>query len=857
MSTDDHREMQRAAGGTLGRLRDRRSALGTELEQALLRLLIVVAASVYLGWIVPRAPDTAPMLLAAAGLVWLAALGLLAMALLRPRPSAARRTFAIGCDTAAITVGLLIAGPLGPPLYPLYLLVALGNGLRFGPGPLYLATALSLLGFSVTASHSPYWSSQLPLSVGLLLGLALVPLYAATLLRYQRLRTERAEAAQQSHQLLLSDLTEELREPLHGITGMSDLLRETPLDQEQREYADAISRAAGTLMAMAGNLDDYARIERNQFDSSPIDFDLHTLLNGLLRTLRPRAQDKNLQMDLHVDPEMPYRLHGDAAHLRQILTNLVLDAVRLTRLGGVSVSASLHRDTDRQVQLRFEIEASCSTLAASNPTSLDPSPDAADAPLAPSSANGFRPRLAVAIARRLIVAMGGTVEPVTATARGSLIAFQLPFERQQGDPERDTGLERTRVLVISDEGSENLSRLQEWLRLWHAQTDIVETASAAFMRAEIEARRGDAYHAVVIDKPLIDLDTRQFARALRRVSLSSQTALVLITPPEQVAHRDSLLEAGYTCVLSSPVDKRLLFNALHSAPVAEPGRGASRVVELRSRMSPQHNAARARILIAEDNPTQQKFITRALNSAGHEVELVSNGEEALDALEVSDYDLVVIDMHLPVMDGVQAVKLFRFIHPDRTHMPFVMLTANTTADARMECEAAGIEHFVAKPVDAERLLGVVHELLQRAKGAGPNTDRDVPRVRALTTGGDSPVLNLASLQEVQDLGYGSEFFHELVQGFIRDGNAALEKIEDAVSREDYADFRDASQALKGNAGTIGAVKLYKCCQQPERMSRPDFELMASQLASDIGTEFRRACSALIEYSKLLGNNARN
>lgn len=853
VSTEPHRKGSRIGAA----LRDRASASGGELEQALLRLLLIGVVGAYLGWAWGGPATLDPLWYAPAALVGLGALALLSAAWLRPRPSPTRRVLAIAHDTAAISIGLFIAGPFGAPLYPLYLLVTLGNGVRFGTGHLYLATSLSLIGYSLVIVNTPYWLSQLPLSIGLMLGLAVVPLYVALLLQRHHAKLERTETANRSRNRLLADITEELREPLHGITGMSDLLRETPLNQEQREYTDAISRSAGALVSMAGNLEDYARIERGQLESRLTDFDLHTLLNGVLRTLRPEAQTKSLYLNLHIDPEIPFQLHGDASHLRQILANLVFDAIQRTRLGGISMRVNLRRLQPRQVELEFEIEATCSALHAISMEHMDAHRDDSEA----AATHPNRSGLAVAIARRLIVALHGSPEPLAATSRGTVMAFHLPLQRQQrAESESGTSLERTRVLLVSDERSVNLSHLKEWLRSWHAQLDVVETASAAFVRAEVEARRGNAYHAVVIDKPLIDLDTRQFARALNRIALSAQTALILITPPEQTSRHEALRDAGYSCVLSSPVDKRLLFNALHSAPVFEPGHGAH-VVELRSRMNRHRSATKAHILVAEDNPTSQKFIFRVLNGAGHEVELVNNGEEALDALEIGDYDLVIVDMHMPVMDGVQAVKLFRFIHPDRSQTPFVMLTANATTEARMECDAAGVDTFLSKPVDASRLLEVIDSLLEKKRTHSASTERGPARPRhpagAQNQPVGPPVLNLASLDEVRNLGYGSDFFHELVQGFIRDGNGALEKMEDALGREDYADFRDAAQALKSNAGTIGAVKLYKCCQQPERMNRADFELMASQLASDIGMEFRRACSALIEYSKQLGNNARN
>lgn len=836
----------------MARLRRATRTASAETEQAVLRLLSLGAASLYLAGALAHRPTLGPMVYGTWGLIWLTSLGLLVLALSRPSGTPLHRGFAIAHDTAAISIGMVVGGAHGAPLFPLYFLVALGNGLRFGTGYLYLATSFALIGYSLVIVNSPYWLAQMPLSAGLTLGLAVLPIYVAILLQQQQARMELAERANRSRSTLLAELTEELREPLHGITGMSDLLRETPLNLEQREYTDAINRAAGRLAAVAGNLEDYSRIEAGQLECKDTDFDLHVLLNGMLRMLRPQAQAKDLQLNLQIDPEIPFQLRGDAAHLRQILANLVLDAVKRTRFGGITMGVRLHCLHGPNVELSFEIEATCSGLSASTLEQVAAHRDDAEAAAALPNRSG----LSVAIARRLITILGGRIEPLTATQRGTLMVFQLPFGRQPHPVGNGPTLERTRVLLVADERSANLAHLQPWMRTWQAQVDLVDTASAAFLRAEAEARRGHAYHAVVIDKPLIDIDARQFARALKRMTHADSTALVLIAPQTLSDQHEVLREAGYTCVLSSPVDKRLLFNALHSAPMFTPGAGAQ-VVELRTRLNRRQERAKAHILVAEDNPSSQQFITRVLERAGHRVEAVHNGEEALDALELGHYDLVVINMNVSVMDGVQTIKLHRFLHPEQVHLPFVMLTSNATPEARMECEAAGIETFLSKPVEASRLLEVVDSALRKRPHSAAEPEPLRPRKAAdaddLSAG--PPVLNLANLEEIQGLGYGSEFFDELMRGFIRDGNHAIEKLEDALAREDYSDFRDAAQALKSNAGTIGAVKLYKCCQQPERMSRADCELMALQLASDIGTEFRRACSALIEYSKLLGNNA--
>ncbi len=833
-------------------------ALGGALEQDILRLLLVGAASAYLLLSVPdHGRSGAPTIAAAAAV--LGALVLLALGIFLPRPSVQRRMFTILFDTVAITGGMQLGGAAGAPLYLLYLLSAFGNGFRFGLPFLYLTTSLSLIGYPLVVMNSPFWLSHMALAVGFWIGLATLPVYVAFMFKRLYRAIRRGERATSEQARFLIEAGQELRPPLNRLLGVSDLLRETSLSREQREFADTICESANTAVAVMDNIVDYSAISGGTISLRRTEFDLHNMLNGAVRLLREQANKRSMSLGLQIDPRTPYQLTGAPAQLRQVLSNLITNAVAFARHGRLDVRVRPLRANDTGTILRFEIEQNGSGEAARLLTRVSDRARREASTTTPYDGTALRAVVAV----ELVKLMGGTIGVENQEAGASTVWFELPFSPSPAEDVAVTSLQHTRVLLVSDERSPNIGVVTGCLGEWGVQLETNDSASGAFVRAESELRRGHCYHVIIVDKLLIDIDARQFARALRKVTSSADTALVLITREDNDLEHRSLLEAGYSCLLSSPVDKKLLFNALHSAPVVE-RRGGERIVPLRARINRVGTAGRSRILVAEDNPTSQKFIARVLERAGHEVDLVHNGEEALDALECGDYDLVMLDMHMPVMDGVQTAKLYRFIYPNKNNLPFVMLTANATTEAKLECEAAGIETFLTKPIEAPRLLEIIERILERHSGGDlPDlrTDRDLLRQRERPAATElfdgAPVLNLASLQEVESLGRGSDFFHELIQGFIRDGNGLLEKMQESLSQEDYADFRDASHALKGNAGSIGAVKLYKSCLQVERMSRADFELLGVQTLIDIRGDFRQACTALIEYSKKLGQNASN
>ncbi len=831
--------------------------VGGAREQDILRVLLVSAASAYLLFSVPDHAHSGALTITAAAAV-LGAMVLLAFGIFLPQQSVQRRMFTILFDTVVITGGMQLGGEAGAPLYLFYLLSAFGNGFRFGLPFLYLSTSLSLIGYPLVVMDSPFWLAHMPLAVGFWVGLAALPVYVAIMFKRLHGTIRRSERVTKEQARFLIEAGLELRPPLNRLLGVTDLLRETSLSREQRGFADSICESANSAVAVMHNIVDYAAIAGGKLDLRTTEFDLHNVLNGAIRLLRDQANERSMSLGLQIDPQTPYQLMGAPAQLRQVLSNLISNAMALARYGQLDVRVRPLRANDSGTILRFEIEQHGNGEAARLLVRVI---DRTKRQATTIPYDGTALRAVVAV--ELVKLMGGTIGVEKQEADTSTVWFEVPFGPSSAACLSATSLQHTRVLLISDARSPNIGVVTGCLREWGVQFEINDSASGAFVRAESELRRSHAYHVIIVDKSLIDIDTRQFARALRKVTSSADTALVLITREDNDLEHRSLLEAGYSCLLSSPVDQNLLFNALHSAPIVE-RHGGERIVPLRRRIDRTRTARRSRVLVAEDNPTSQKFIARVLERAGHEVDLVHNGEEALDALECGDYDLVMLDMHMPVMDGVQTAKLYRFIYPNKNDLPFVMLTANTTTEAKLECEAAGIETFLTKPIEATRLLEIIECILERRRGgdqSGLRNDRDPmrqwERPAATEVFDGAPILNLASLQEVESLGHGSDFFHELVQGFIRDGNGLLEKLQDSLSREDYADFRDASHALKGNAGSIGAVKLYKSCLQVERMSRADFELLGVQTLIDIRGDLHQACTALIEYSKKLGNNASN
>jgi len=319
----------------------------------------------------------------------------------------------------------------------------------------------------------------------------------------------------------------------------------------------------------------------------------------------------------------------------------------------------------------------------------------------------------------------------------------------------------------------------------------------------------------------------------------------------------SLLDAGYACVLKSPIDKTLLFNTMHAAAQMVSSRD-KRIRDFGARIASEKSAHNLKILVAEDNMTNQKVIERVLERAGHNVDLVNNGEEALDILEQRRYDLIILDMQMPVMGGIQATKLYRFMHPDNIKTPIVILTANATTEAKKECEEAGVDSYLTKPIETRTLLDVIDKLtMNKTPIMITEKQSDAPAEFKKANLDDQPVLNISALRDLELLDHDNTFVYELLQGFIRDGNTLLDDLQQALENGDAIDFKHNAHALKGNAGTVGAIRLFNACFNCAKLEPDEFLAHGSDNMEAIRQEFSVACSKLIEYSKQVKKNRRN